>query len=64
MTDLERLTINLTPGTSQALRRIMGREGVSKTDAVNLAVRRYDKLTGKDVYVREDDGTFTLLVFA
>lgn len=59
---LERLTVNLTPRTQDALERTTSRSGDSKTDALNRAVQIYDFLeevwmAGGQVFVQREPGS-------
>lgn len=55
---LERVTVNLVPRASEALRRVSHRTGSSMTDAINRAIQVYDYIEGVEanggaLYVRE-----------
>jgi hypothetical protein len=59
---LERVTVNLTARSIQALEQVVGLTGDSKTDAINRSVQVYafiEELLSKDgaVYIRESSGS-------
>jgi hypothetical protein len=55
---LQRVTVNLTPRSCQALETVIKRTGDSQTDAINRAIQVYSYLaditeTGGTLYVRD-----------
>ena len=57
---IERVTVNLSPMAAAALRLVAETTEVSKTDAINKALRFYGEVTellskGGAVYIREPD---------
>ncbi|MER7656320.1 hypothetical protein ABZ649_03540 [Streptomyces albidoflavus] len=60
-TENERFTVTLIPAAAQAVTRLMGITGLSKTDTMNRAVQIYAFLAkemadGKEVLLRDEDG--------
>lgn len=64
---LERITVNLVPRASQALQRVIGITGDSKTDAINRAIQLYEfieeiEANGGDILIRESKDSDLQLV--
>lgn len=57
---MKRVTINLVPKSAQALARLMRFEQLSQSDAINVAIQRYEKIrdmSGGTVFIPGADGT-------
>lgn len=59
----ERFSITLIPSAVRAVALLMSLTGLSKTDILNRAVQVYEfieeqKQSGKEILVRDKDGTF------
>lgn len=62
MSELLRMTINLTAMAAQALNELQQKLELSKTDVINRAVQVYafiekEDSKGKELYLRSPDGT-------
>lgn len=61
MTDIKRITVNISPATVEALELVITREGVTLTEALRRLVGygdlvyRASRLDGKTVLLRKDD---------